>query len=108
MQRYDGSLRKRRSGRDGQCGADAGGGWVIDFAVSLLGIGTFLVLWGALPLWIWWFQTRIVDYLPDDAQGRGRAGAGIGAVLIVVTLWLVWRYVLPDWWIVATPMIVTD
>ena len=78
---------------------------MIEVAKTLLGIATFLVVYFALPGWLWWFHTQIAAYMPDYAQRRARRYMMIGAVWVCATLWLIWRYVLPDWWIEATPMI---
>jgi hypothetical protein len=72
---------------------------------GILGLATFVFIWAALPVWLWWFQTHITDYMPESAKRRGQRYMIIGLIWLGMTIWLVWRYVLPDWWIAATPMV---
>jgi polyferredoxin len=65
-------------------------------------------MFAALPLWFWWFQSRIIDHLPDYAKKRARRYMLIGIVWVGLTIWLVWSFVLPDWWIAATPLVTEE
>jgi hypothetical protein len=78
---------------------------VKEVGTAILGVATFLLIWGALPLWMWWFDSRVLIHFPDSARKRGQRYMALGAAWILLTIWLIWRYVLPDWWIEATPML---
>ncbi|MEQ1543374.1 MAG: hypothetical protein ABL926_14125 [Novosphingobium sp.] len=76
----------------------------MDIAKTILGVATFLLIWGALPIWFWWFTTRISDFMPEFTKRRTQRYMLVGVVWLGLTIWMIWRFVLPDWWIEATPM----
>ena len=78
---------------------------IVDLAKTVLGLVTFVLVWGALPLWFWWFSSHISDYMAEYSQKRAQRYMVVGAAWLVLTIWMLWRFVLPDWWVEATPML---
>lgn len=82
---------------------------MIELLKGLLGFVTFLVLY----LWIIVFFVlhRFLERWPRT-QSKGadwHRNVAAGLWLASATgLWLLWTYILPDWWIAATPMLTFD
>ncbi len=75
---------------------------MLEIAKGVLGILTYLVAFAALPAWFWWFTMNVTALFPEYARERANLYMAIGAGWLALTLWLLWHYVLPQWWVEAT------
>lgn len=80
---------------------------LLHVGAGLLGFATFLLAWGWLPICMFWLFP-LLEYrfrVPEDRARKIMFGCFLAGWL---ALWLAWRYLLPDWWIAATPLLVSD
>jgi hypothetical protein len=64
---------------------------------TILALLTYLVAFFALPAWLFWFQLNVTAFFPDFARERASRYGVVGAIWLVATIYMVWRFVLPDW-----------
>lgn len=75
---------------------------MIEVLQTIVGLLTGVLIFLALPLWMWWFDRNITLHLPDYARRRAGTYMVVGMGWLALTLYLIWTYVLPDWWIEHT------
>ncbi|MDZ4307342.1 hypothetical protein [Allopontixanthobacter sp.] len=76
---------------------------------AVLGFVTFLTIY----FWIFsyfYFHSRIERLVWRGKLSEKRVQPIAFSLTVAggIVIWLLWRFVLPDWWIEATPMIVAD
>lgn len=74
---------------------------------GILGIATFLLAWGWLPICIFWLPDHLI-YRWRMSGARAASVARFAALIGSGLLWLAFSYLLPDWWVGATPVIVSE
>lgn len=80
--------------------------WLLDAALELIGISTTLIAFAWIPASFVWATTRLERAnTPSDLVPKLACTFTIGGGII---LWLAWRYLLPDWWVGATYLPVSD
>lgn len=80
---------------------------LLHIGAGILGLATFLLAWGWLPLCVMWLPDHLMYrwHVPGDRAIKMAQIAGIGGC---IALWIIYSYLLPDWWVAATPVIVSD
>ena len=81
---------------------------LVGIGKAVVGFGTGAFLFFLLPMCFLGFDW-LTRYRFIDKSRRFREWAMLGlAGLSFTVAWLLWRYVLPDWWIAATPLLSYD
>jgi hypothetical protein len=78
---------------------------VVAIASSILGVLTFLLVWGLLPLWLFAFDWLTLNRYARRPENIRRRLMLAGFATSAAMLLLLWHFVLPDWWIASTPML---
>ena len=69
---------------------------------SLLGLLTAFAAFFLLPAWLWIFTERLSWRFKETERKERDFWLASSTGLVVLVAWLVWKFLLPDWWRNAT------
>lgn len=65
---------------------------------TLVAILTYFVAFFLLPAWLWLFNERLSWRFKETERKERDWWLVGGGALLMLSAWLIWRSVLPDWW----------